>query len=89
MAGKATTAKAKTSRKATTAKATGKAKPSARARRLSASAARPARRRIVETTTFRHGRDGSVFRMDLKTRPVGKVITAKVGGKVKAIAISR
>lgn len=79
-------------RKASTpakAKAARKAKPAAKAKRPTASAAQPRRRRIVETTTFRRGREGSIFRMDVKTKPVGKVITAKVGGKVKAIAISR
>lgn len=54
-----------------------------------ASAAQPSARRIVETTTFRKGKTGKVFHMALKTKPVGKILTASVGGRVKAIAISR
>ena len=54
------------------------------------SAGAPNRRsRVVETRTFRRGNDGPVFRLDVKTKPVGKVITAAVDGKVSAIAISR
>ena len=45
--------------------------------------------RVVETRTFRRGNDGPVFRIDVKTKPVGKIITAAVDGKVNAIAISR
>ncbi len=54
-----------------------------------ASAAKPAARRIVETTTFRNGKSGKVIHMALKTKPVGKIITASVGGRVKSIAMSR
>ena len=53
-------------------------------------AARPAiRRRIAETLIFRRGKQGRIFRIDLRTRALGKIITAAVGGRVKAIAISR
>lgn len=54
-----------------------------------ASAAQPRARRIVETAAFRNGKTGKVFHMALKTKPVGKVLTASVGGRVKSIAISR
>jgi len=54
-----------------------------------ASAARPQVRRVSEITTFRRGQTGKIFHMALKTKAVGKIITASVGGRVKSIAISR
>ncbi len=67
-----------------------KAKSKSKAtKKPTASAAKPAARRIVETTTFSKGKSGKVIHMALKTKPVGKIITASVGGRVKAIAMSR
>ncbi len=63
-------------------------KATSAASKPTASAAAP-RSRVVSTTSFRRGKDGRVFRMDLKTKPVGKIITAKVDGRVKNIAITR
>lgn len=54
-----------------------------------ASASKAPARRIVEMTTFRNGKSGKVIHMDLKTRTLGKIITAQVGGRTKSIAISR
>ncbi len=59
------------------------------AKKPTASAAQPAARRISEITTFRRGKEGKIFHMGLKTKSVGKIITAAVGGRVKSIAISR
>jgi hypothetical protein len=71
-------------------KAKAKAKTKSKvSKKPTASAAQPAARRIVETTTFRSGKSGKIFHMALKTKQLGKIITASVGGRVKSIAISR
>lgn len=74
----------------TPAKAKSKAKTKSKvSKKPVASAAHPRTHRIVESTTFRSGKTGRVIHLALKTKPIGKVITASVGGRVKSIAISR
>jgi len=65
------------------------AKAAKQSNKPTASAAPKRRARVVETREFRRGTDGPVFHLDVKTKPVGKIITASVGGKVSAIAITR
>ncbi len=67
-------------------KAKAKAKTS---KKPTASASAPQARRVSEITTFRQGKTGKIFHMALKTKAIGKIITASVGGRVKSIAISR